>query len=396
MWQRNQNSLPRTSSIMTKKDITEIKRIFKSPESCSVDKLIGCYVNGNKEKVTVFTTSLLSTDDDEIYKYLDIAKKVLSGKIGDSQLYAPVIDSQGQKELLTVVKSGLKDENVTDALFDKIIDTYDYAKNFLILLYHDVYDVITKTSDGQELDESEYAHEYILCAICPVSLSKPGLGYLTDENRIGARIRDWVVGAPVNGFIYPAFTDRTTDVDHVQFYCKNVKDLHPELLTQVLECEEVTPAAAYRDILESAVSEVLQDNEEINPKYAYMDVQQALQDHIEENGCEVITGKDVKNLAEDAGIDEDSAKKIADMYTEEIGDDKITNEVLLDEKVIKAAQDQEEVRTLKETVKDLSQKLNSGNTTKNNSSIKQMLVQAAEEVDGKYVITKEDFEKIFV
>lgn len=38
----------------------------------------------------------------------------------------------------------------------------------LILLFHDAYDVITKTKDNAKLDESEEVYEYILCAICPV------------------------------------------------------------------------------------------------------------------------------------------------------------------------------------------------------------------------------------
>lgn len=82
-----------------------------------------------------------------------------------------------------------------DAFYDLVIDSYDYVGNYLILVFHDAYDVMTKTSDNNKLDESEEVYEYLLCAICPVNLTKPGLGYREDENRIGPRIRDWVVGA---------------------------------------------------------------------------------------------------------------------------------------------------------------------------------------------------------
>ena len=61
---------------------------------------------------------------------------------------------------------------------------------------------MTKTSDNLKLDESEEVYEYLLVSVCPVALSKPGLGYRADENRIGARIRDWVVGQPELGFLY--------------------------------------------------------------------------------------------------------------------------------------------------------------------------------------------------
>ena len=65
-----------------------------------------------------------------------------------------------------------------------VIESYDYAGNYLILLFHDACDVMTKTTDNNALDETEEVFEYLLCAICPVQLSKPGLGYREDENRL--------------------------------------------------------------------------------------------------------------------------------------------------------------------------------------------------------------------
>ena len=126
--------------------------------------------------------------------------------------------------------SKLKDDSILDDFYNSIIDSYDYTGNFLILVFHDAYDVITKTKDNLKLDESEEVYEYVLCAICPVSLSEPGLRYYEDEHKIKARIRDWVVTPPTNGFVFPAFIDRSTDVNSVMYYTKNAKDPHPELM----------------------------------------------------------------------------------------------------------------------------------------------------------------------
>lgn len=70
-------------------------------------------------------------------------------------------------------KSALKDQGLVDTFYDMIIEKYDSLGNYLILLFHDVYDVMTKTSDNNKLDESEEVYEYIICAICPMVLSKP-------------------------------------------------------------------------------------------------------------------------------------------------------------------------------------------------------------------------------
>ena len=80
---------------------------------------------------------------------------------------------------------------------------------------HDIYDVPSKATSGEEQEESEEIYEYLLCAVCPVDLAKPALGYKEDENRIGARDRDWVVGLPDLGFVYPAFSDRGSAVNAV-------------------------------------------------------------------------------------------------------------------------------------------------------------------------------------
>ena len=94
-----------------------------------------------------------------------------------------------QQFLLGLRESKLKNPELLERFYDMVIESYDYAGNYLILLFHDAYDVMTKTTDNNALDESEEVFEYLLCAICPVQLSKPGLGYREDENRIGPRIR---------------------------------------------------------------------------------------------------------------------------------------------------------------------------------------------------------------
>lgn len=130
---------------------------------------------------------------------------MLSGTLGNNllNLQFPLEEEEvgGRQQILMALRdSELNDETLLDTYYDLVIDTYDEAGNYLILLYLDSYDVMTRTKDNINVDESEEVYKYMLCAICPVTLSKPGLGYLEKEQRIGARIRDWVVGAPETGF----------------------------------------------------------------------------------------------------------------------------------------------------------------------------------------------------
>ena len=178
---------------MNKKDILELKRRFKK-DACTFTRLCGCYVDADHNKVTSFGETFLNLEDEEFYKYLEIAKKIMSGTIGNNllELEFPTAEEAAggrQQFLMGLRESALKNDDLMDAFYDLVIDSYDYVGNYLILVFHDAYDVMTKTSDNNKLDESEEVYEYLLCAICPVNLTKPGLGYREDENRIGPRIR---------------------------------------------------------------------------------------------------------------------------------------------------------------------------------------------------------------
>ena len=153
---------------MNKKDILEIKRRFKK-EACTFTRMCGCYVDADRNKITKIGETFLNLEDEEFYKYLEIAKKVLSGTIGNNllELEFPLAEEAAggrQQFLMGLRESRLKNDDLMDTFYDMIIDSYDYVGNYLILIFHDAYDVMTKTSDNDKLDESEEVYEYLLCA----------------------------------------------------------------------------------------------------------------------------------------------------------------------------------------------------------------------------------------
>ena len=185
---------------MNKKDVLEIKRRFKK-DGNSFDHIAGCYVDAEKNKVVSFQEIFGNLEDDEMHKYLEIANKSLSGTIGNNLLCLEfptdevVEGSGGRHDLLMRLRaSELKDEAVLNEFYDNVIENFSFVGNYLILLFHDNYDIPLKTTDGMALDDSEEIYSYLLCAICPVNLSKAGLGYRQDQNRIGALLRDCLAG----------------------------------------------------------------------------------------------------------------------------------------------------------------------------------------------------------
>lgn len=354
---------------MRKKDILELKRRLKK-DHCTFTKMCGCYVNGEKHIILKFRETFLNLDEDEYFKYLEISKKVLSGTIGNNilELNFPTNEdliNEKQIFLMQLKNSQLKDDIILDNFYDSIIDNYDYTGNFLILIFHDAYDVITKTKDNAKIDESEEVYEYILCAICPVSLSEPGLRYFEEDNKIKARIRDWVVEAPINGFVFPAFINRSSDVNSIMYYTKNAKDTHPELMENALGCYSKQTATIQKETFQSIIQDSFSADEKKAEKI-FMEVQENLNNMLDEYNAIYddtdsepisLTKSDMQNLLIESGIPEEITAKIEKSYVETFGDDLPLVENLIDAKVLKANEQIKKEKQLEKQVEILQTRL---------------------------------------
>lgn len=354
---------------MRKKDILELKRRLKK-DHCTFTKMCGCYVNGEKHIILKFRETFLNLDEDEYFKYLEISKKVLSGTIGNNilELNFPTNEdliNEKQIFLMQLKNSQLKDDIILDNFYDSIIDNYDYTGNFLILIFHDAYDVITKTKDNAKIDESEEVYEYILCAICPVSLSEPGLRYFEEDNKIKARIRDWVVEAPINGFVFPAFIDRSSDVNSIMYYTKNAKDTHPELMENALGCYTKQTATIQKETFQSIIKDTFSSDEKKSEKI-FMEVQENLNNMLDEYNSIYddtdsepisLTKADIQNLLIESGVPEEITTKIEKSYLETFGDDLPLVENLIDVKVLKANEQIKKEKQLEKQVEILQTRL---------------------------------------
>ena len=337
------------------------------------DWVVGCYVDCNHEKVCKFGGKFLTLEEDEYYKYLEISNKVLSGTLGNNllNLQFPLEEEEvgGRQQILMALRdSELNDETLLDTYYDLVIDTYDEAGNYLILLYLDSYDVMTRTKDNINVDESEEVYKYMLCAICPVTLSKPGLGYLEKEQRIGARIRDWVVGAPETGFLFPAFNDRSTDIHSTLFYTKNTKEPHSEFMTNGLGCGVERTATEQKMAFHSIVRNVLgAEDESTDDKL--LDIQQNLSEmaddyaetHDDDDDPFILDSEAMNKVLSDCHVSEEKISRIEKSVNEAFGDKPPIAANVIDSKALAANEIRVEKLALESQVGDLTLELNEKN-----------------------------------
>ena len=382
---------------MNKKEVLELKRRFKK-EAATFTRVCGCYVDGNHNKVCKFGNTFLNLEEDEFYKYLEIANKALSGTIGNNllELKFPIEDEEvgGRQHILMALRaSKLEDENLLDTFYDLVIDTYDHAGNYLIVLFHDAYDVMTRTKDNNNLDESEEVYEYLICAICPVDLSKPGLGFLEDEHRIGPRVRDWVVGAVDTAFLFPAFNDRSTDIHSTLFYTKNTKEPHSEFMANGLGCGIERTATEQKMAFHSIVRNVLGAEDE-HTDDVLLDLQQNLSDMIDEyaethdddEDVFLLDKEVVTKLLADSEISEEKAAKIEKSVDEAFGEKPPAAENVIDSKALVQNELRVEKMALEDQVGTLTVQLNEKDEALAERT--SQLIEKQEEIDNYIAETK--------
>ena len=350
---------------ITKGDVLELRRRLKKTE-CTFGNLCGCYVNSGKQVVVKFSEPFSELEEDEFYKYLEIAKKTLSGTLGSNLLELEFDRNEAaeerQKYLLLLKSSKLTNEELLDRLYEQIIEQYSYPGNYLILVYHDIYDVPSKATSGEEQEESEEIYEYILCAVCPVELAKPALGYREDENRIGARVRDWVVGLPDLGFVYPAFSNRGSDVNAVMYYVKTGKSSHPEFIENVLGCVSQRTAAEDKQAFESVVKNAFGEDEE-QADAAFFKIQKTISGMVAEREEDEslppvsLTAETLADLAAEAEVPESVREQIGKSYAHVFGEMPPAAQNVLDNKLVEEGTRRAHTAQLEQKVAALQQEL---------------------------------------
>ena len=306
---------------MTRKELNEIKSQY-TLEDCGILRLCGCYVDGERNKITQFNENFLNLPEEEKHKYFDIFKKTLSGTPGKNLVgmkfnvdaYA---DEGARTFLMNLRDSGLKDDRLLNEFYDRIINNYSYVGNYLILLINQVYDIPAVTTDNIEMDDaSDEVYSYILCSICHVNLSKPGLGYDEEDNNFHDKKQNHMVDVPDVGFLFPAFNKRSADEDMTLFYTKDVSEFEDGLIDCLLDCAVPLPAKQQKETFTSLVNEALGEEADLEiVKNIHENLEQIIEEKKQESPAPVMLDKtEMKDLLEKSGVKEEKLENFEEHF----------------------------------------------------------------------------------
>lgn len=313
---------------MYKKEVAEIKKQY-TKDRCPATRICGCFVDGEKNKKAVFEESLLSMPEEDLFKYMDILKKIMSGNIGKAlhNLDFPIKEESAggkQHQLMELKKSNLLDKGALNIFYDDVIQSLDYVGNYLILLAYGVYDIPQKGTDNKAMDDSDEVYEHIICCICPVNLSKPGLSYQGDTKCFASRVLDWLAEPPILGFLFPAFNERSADIHSMLYFTKKMDDTAKSFVNGVLGSYTPMPAQEQKDCFASIVSSVMgTECTYENARDVHEEIAQMIEDQNEQETPCVLSKEDVRRMLEACGASNEQMADFDQSYDAIAGEDTV-------------------------------------------------------------------------
>lgn len=206
--------------MINREDMMELTRRMTLSRT-SFTRLAGCYTDAQGEFDGSFNTNFLKLSAPERARNLEIAKAIPFANTNDElrkySFFGDSAQTANMRRLLTAMKEcGLKNDALMDTFYDIMMEQYQSTGEYAVFVFHDRYDVPVKAADKERLWESEEVFEYLICAVCPL-------------------IGEYEPDMPECGFLYPVFTDRSSDPDHIAVFDRNHR--HPELLKILGVCD---------------------------------------------------------------------------------------------------------------------------------------------------------------
>lgn len=195
-------------------DMLELTRRMTVSRNC-FSRIAGAYMDEEGFVDGTFHTHFLKLSGADKTKNLALAKEILIAETNNNlRHYRFAKESQKPGSfwqlLMALRECELKNDALLYSAYEHIGEVYQTEHPYSIYFYFGNYDVPRKGADKAEQWESEEVFRYLICTICPVS-------------------GDYEVGKPECGFLFPAFSNRSTDCDGINIYQADLQKPHREL-----------------------------------------------------------------------------------------------------------------------------------------------------------------------
>lgn len=200
-------------------DMLELTRRMTVSRSC-FSRIAGAYMDKEGFIDESFNIHFLKLSPREKERNLAIAKAVPFSKTNinlKDYRFLKEDEKPGTiwQMLMALRECELKNDALLYTFYEYVGERYRSSHPYAIYIFYGNYDVPLKAKDKESLWESEEVYQFIICAICPIS-------------------GDYEAGEPECGFLFPAFTDRSTDIHGIEIFQADAEHPHKELVDEII------------------------------------------------------------------------------------------------------------------------------------------------------------------
>ena len=137
---------------MNKLEVTEIKKLY-GIKTCAIQRMAVGYIDAEKNLKCMWKESFLNLPEEEIFKYLEILKKGMSGTVGKNLCtleYDIEQEAAGTMHdfLMKLRDTKLQNDDVLRIFYEKVAEFYPEVENVAIILIYNVYDIPGRGDDN--------------------------------------------------------------------------------------------------------------------------------------------------------------------------------------------------------------------------------------------------------
>ena len=344
---------------MNKKDVADIRKHFK-PETdlLKIVDIYNIYIRQESNEVYHEVSrpfALLDSEQQELF--FANFKKVLGGKLGvklfevkfrrqQEEQTEPTEETEDIEEAdqleptehtQRLLYEGLHTEDVEvwktamHRIAKKMVQDAQYEKDIVITFIRGNYYKPTKrTSDEDEVAKRDevYTTPFILCSMNQTELPKQSLVFDFNEKKFKSRIMlDPIINltSPMDGFLFPCFTDNAADVNHVLYAAGKANKPNFRFIEEVLNGEEIMTAEEDKVVFEEIVKSVIGDEMDTKTLASvYDEIQRMVEvddDEEVEESVPMLDTKEVTRVLKASGLADVSTEKVEMAFRKVIDDE---------------------------------------------------------------------------
>lgn len=300
---------------MNKEDVSSIRKELKVNNSkLKIQEICSYYIKQESKDILCSEELYFDMMDEERKElYLKNFKKVLSGKI-DSKIFElefkdnKLGENLTQQHMLhTLHTKNFKDATLTivNRILEETCEIYE--KDFMIsFIRGEAYKSAGNKNSELDDDAEAYTLKFFIGSICPIIIPKKSLRFDFEEKEFNTSFPMNVIidtEAPMEGFMYPSFSEDAAETDKVVYYTKKENKPNPLFVENILDCEFKPTAKADKERFLEVVRDIV--GAEIEPEVVssiYEELGRRLDVETESGEVSLIGLKDMERILEDSGI----------------------------------------------------------------------------------------------